>query len=58
VAPDRSGEHLAPEAIRERILDAIAAEGQIAVDEGVAPPDTIDLALRLGAGHPGGPFRA
>jgi 3-hydroxybutyryl-CoA dehydrogenase len=42
--------------IRDRILDAIAAEARLAVAEGVAPPDTIDLALRLGAGHPLGPF--
>jgi 3-hydroxybutyryl-CoA dehydrogenase len=46
----------APEAIRDRILEAIAAEAELAVNEGVAPPDTIDLALRLGAGHPRGPF--
>lgn len=49
-------EHLAPTQIRERILDAIAEEARLAADEGVAPPRTIDLALRLGAGHPRGPF--
>jgi 3-hydroxybutyryl-CoA dehydrogenase len=43
-------------AICERILDAIAAEARLAAAEGVASPDTIDLALRLGAGHPRGPF--
>ncbi len=49
-------ERLAPTAIRDRIVEAIAEEARIAVAEGVAPPHTIDLALRLGAGHPRGPF--
>ena len=44
--------------IRERILDAIAAEARLAAAEGVASPDVIDLALRLGAGHPHGPFES
>ena len=44
--------------IRDRILDAIAAEAQLAATEGVASPDVIDLALRLGAGHPRGPFES
>ena len=42
--------------IRDRILDAIAEEARLAVAESVAPEPTIDLALRLGAGHPRGPF--
>jgi 3-hydroxybutyryl-CoA dehydrogenase len=42
--------------IRRRILDAIAAEARRAAEEGVATPPEIDLALRLGAGHPAGPF--
>jgi 3-hydroxybutyryl-CoA dehydrogenase len=50
------GQPAAAEAIRDRILDAIATEAELAVNEGVAPPDTIDLALQLGAGHPRGPF--
>ena len=45
-----------PDAIRRRILAAIDAEAQRAVDEGVATAEDIDLALRLGAGHPLGPF--
>ena len=49
-------ERLSPEAIRDRILGAIADEAQRAVDEGVADAETIDLAMRLGAGHPVGPF--
>lgn len=51
-----SDERLAPARIRERILDAIAEEARLAASEGVASPDVIDLALRLGAGHPHGPF--
>ena len=45
-----------PVEIRERILAAIGAEAQRALDEGVATAADIDLALRLGAGHPQGPF--
>jgi 3-hydroxybutyryl-CoA dehydrogenase len=37
---------------------AIAAEARLAVDEGVATPADIELALRLGAGHPRSPFAA
>ena len=44
------------DAIRARVEGAIAAEAQRAVDDGVAAPAAIDLALRLGAGHPHGPF--
>ncbi len=53
-----SEDHLSPERIRGLILDAIATEARFAVDEGVATPDVIDLALRLGAGHPHGPFES
>jgi 3-hydroxybutyryl-CoA dehydrogenase len=42
--------------IRDRILAAIDAEAHRAVDEGVASKADVDLALRLGAGHPVGPF--
>jgi 3-hydroxybutyryl-CoA dehydrogenase len=45
-----------PAAIRDRILVAIGAEARHALDEGVATAADIDLALRLGAGHPQGPF--
>ncbi len=45
----------APE-IRARILTAIEAEARLAVSEGVATELDVDLALRLGAGHPAGPF--
>jgi 3-hydroxybutyryl-CoA dehydrogenase len=57
-AAPASPQALAPEDIRVRILDAIALEARLAADEGVAPPDVIDLALRLGAGHPHGPFES
>jgi 3-hydroxybutyryl-CoA dehydrogenase len=43
-------------AIRDRILGAIRAEAERAVTDGVAEPAAVDLALRLGAGHPEGPF--
>jgi len=45
-----------PDAIRERILAAIGSEAHRALDEGVASASDIDTALRLGAGHPQGPF--
>jgi 3-hydroxybutyryl-CoA dehydrogenase len=41
--------------IVERIELAIVNEAYRAVADGVAPADVIDLALRLGAGHPEGP---
>jgi 3-hydroxybutyryl-CoA dehydrogenase len=47
---------LRPEAIRARILAAVAAEAVRARDEGVATEADIDRALRLGAAHPTGPF--
>jgi 3-hydroxybutyryl-CoA dehydrogenase len=49
---------LAADDIRLRIERAIAAEGQRAVADGVASAADIDLAMRLGAGHPRGPFEA
>jgi 3-hydroxybutyryl-CoA dehydrogenase len=42
--------------IVERIELAIANEAYRARDEGVAGQEDIDRALRLGAGHPAGPF--
>ena len=47
-------------AIRDRIVErielAIANEAYRARDDGVAVADDIDRAMRLGAGHPQGPF--
>jgi 3-hydroxybutyryl-CoA dehydrogenase len=51
-------EPLSATQIRDRILGAIANEARLAAAEDVAPPDVIDLALRLGAGHPHGPFES
>ena len=42
--------------IVSRIESAIDAEAELARDEGVADEASIDAALRLGAGHPHGPF--
>ncbi len=42
--------------IVERIILAIVNEAYRALGDGVATAADIDLALRLGAGHPSGPF--
>jgi 3-hydroxybutyryl-CoA dehydrogenase len=42
--------------IRAGILAAIDAEARLAAAEGVASEEDIDLAMRLGANHPMGPF--
>jgi 3-hydroxyacyl-CoA dehydrogenase len=42
--------------IRDRILAAVGLEARLAVDDGVASAADVDLALRLGAAHPAGPF--
>ena len=42
--------------VADRITLAIVAEAYRALGDEVATPDDIDLALRLGAGHPMGPF--
>jgi 3-hydroxybutyryl-CoA dehydrogenase len=47
---------LEPGRIRERITLAIVDEAWRALGEHVAGPDEIDVALRLGAAHPVGPF--
>ena len=43
---------LAPDLIRERIVSAVADEARKLVNDGIATAVDIDLALRLGAGHP------
>jgi 3-hydroxybutyryl-CoA dehydrogenase len=43
-------------AIAERVILAIANEAYRAAGDGVATPDDIDRAMRLGANHPFGPF--
>lgn len=47
---------LAPAAIAEGILQAVFNEASRALEDGVATKGDIDLALRLGAAHPIGPF--
>jgi 3-hydroxybutyryl-CoA dehydrogenase len=47
---------LGADQIAERIVAAVGQEAVLARDEGVATEADIDLALRLGAGHPAGPF--
>jgi 3-hydroxybutyryl-CoA dehydrogenase len=45
-----------PDAIVERIIAQLVNEANFAADEGVAKPDDIDTAMRLGLNHPRGPF--
>ncbi len=55
-ADEGSGTAHGDAAIVARILGAVDGEARRAVAEGVASAPDIDLALRLGAGHPQGPF--
>ena len=52
--PDIS--HLSAAAILERVNLAIVNEAYRAVEERVASPQDVDLAMKLGANHPEGPF--
>ena len=45
-----------PARIRVQILSAIDDEARLVAAEGVASEADIDLAMRLGANHPMGPF--
>ena len=54
--PSSPGGGLDPDAIRERILLPIVDEAFRARAEGVATESDIDVAMRLGAAHPIGPF--
>lgn len=54
--PAAGGPVLDADEIRERILLPLVDEAWRARDEGVATTDDIDVALRLGAAHPIGPF--
>jgi 3-hydroxybutyryl-CoA dehydrogenase len=49
-------ERLTDDAVAERITLAILNEAYRALGDGVATAADIDLAMRLGAGHPAGPF--
>jgi 3-hydroxybutyryl-CoA dehydrogenase len=50
------GEGLGADAIADRIGLCVVNEAWHALGDGVATADDIDLALRLGAAHPAGPF--
>jgi 3-hydroxybutyryl-CoA dehydrogenase len=57
VGPDVVADaRLAPDQIVRRIELAVINEAYHAVGEGVCSPDDADLALKLGAAHPYGPF--
>jgi 3-hydroxybutyryl-CoA dehydrogenase len=45
-----------PDAILERIVAQLVNEAGFAVEEGVARPDDVDTAMKLGLNHPRGPF--
>jgi 3-hydroxybutyryl-CoA dehydrogenase len=51
-----TGRPMTPAEIAGRIRSAVAAEAVLAREGGVATEADIDLALRLGAAHPEGPF--
>jgi 3-hydroxybutyryl-CoA dehydrogenase len=48
---------LEPADVSERIVLAIVDEAWRALDEGIASAEDVDVALRLGAAHPVGPFQ-
>jgi 3-hydroxybutyryl-CoA dehydrogenase len=52
----RRVELLDPETIAERVILALVNEAYRALGDRVAAGDDIDLAMRLGASHPFGPF--
>jgi 3-hydroxybutyryl-CoA dehydrogenase len=54
--PPSASETVDPARIREQILSAIDGEARLVAAEGVASESDIDLAMRLGANHPMGPF--
>ena len=49
-------ERLADERIGEQVLAAVVNEAASAVTEGIAAPESIDTAMRLGANYPAGPL--
>jgi 3-hydroxybutyryl-CoA dehydrogenase len=54
--PTTSGQHLSSDRISARILAALVNEAASAVADGVASPEAIDTAMRLGANYPSGPL--
>ena len=53
---DGASQPMAAEAIAARILATIVNEAASAVADGVATPDAVDLAMRLGTNYPQGPL--
>ncbi|MEX0626690.1 MAG: 3-hydroxyacyl-CoA dehydrogenase NAD-binding domain-containing protein, partial [Chloroflexota bacterium] len=51
-----TGERLTESQIAGRLLATIVNEAASAVGDGVAPPESIDAAMRLGANYPSGPL--
>ena len=51
-----SGPHLASDEISDRVLATLVNEAASAVADGVAEPEAIDTAMRLGANYPAGPL--
>jgi 3-hydroxybutyryl-CoA dehydrogenase len=59
VAPAGGGaDAIAAAEITARIEGAVAREAALALEGGIASADAIDTALKLGAGHPAGPFES
>ena len=54
--PPSSSPHLSGDRISTRILAALVNEAASAVADGVASPEAIDTAMRLGANYPSGPL--
>jgi len=50
------GDHLHDEQVAARILATIVNEAASAVADGVATPDAVDTAMRLGTNYPSGPL--
>jgi 3-hydroxybutyryl-CoA dehydrogenase len=51
-----AGERLGEEQIAARVLATIVNEAASAVEDGVATPEAIDMAMRLGTNYPSGPL--
>jgi 3-hydroxybutyryl-CoA dehydrogenase len=56
LAPARTGKRLTESEIAERLLATIVNEAASALADGVAAPESIDTAMRLGANYPSGPL--
>lgn len=56
LAGDLQAGHLRAEQISTRVLAALVNEAASAVEDGVAGPEAIDTAMRLGANYPFGPL--